>query len=480
MENSNYSLTIPLFVLLILSALSLPAQEINECSDDLYRKDKRTWLCIAFYESGLDDYLLQRIQSDLGAGKDANDHNFSFNGHSMKGVKRWIGLEKKNWSESKVDLTFFSNENGFVMLSFIDHSGKNLITHQKSKKMIRRYISERICEISYVKAKDGVSLRSGPSFKAPVMQKLNFGEKVLIIGGTKKFSQIKEDGRTIKSEWIKIRAEGIDSAYVNDIYLIQKNEIPPQFLGNYGGVSYHNFLTGQEFGTHLDNTPISSERWNAYKDSIGEFITLSLVDIRLYEKKKIANPYTVDTTDITRKVLPEPRLFNSFYLPTNAGKDSIHIHDIKSEVLTSAFFIGQLKSLNKYVVRYYYESPSHVLYDKITGEQKRFTDGVPYVSPDGKYVIDFYKGWSYPDVSTRGWQDDEDPIIEWCQLSVSALQPNLEFSEVFSVEFDYWIPVEIPNSAFWVSDRELIMKAVAITNKAARKKNERRVETTGL
>lgn len=462
-------LKISLFALITLPAFNLLAQEMYEC-DDLSRVKRRTWICINFNVSG-PDYFLQRLQSDLGPGADVDASDFtSIDRPNMKEVKRWRGVERKDWSESPIDITLFSDGDALAMVSFINQQGENLIAEDFDKKrLIKKYLRDRLNGgISYVKAKGGAKVRSGPSSKAPVIQTLNFGEEVWIIDGTKKFSQIREGNKTIKSEWIKIA--NAESAYISDIYLVQKNEIPPQFLTNHGRVHGRNLLNGQGFDTDTVAKPISSEKWDAYADSIGKFVELSLVDIDTYKRAKIKNKYSVDTTHVERRVLLDSGRLNSFYLTVNAGKDSIHIQDTESEMTTFASFIGQIPGLNKYVVRYYYESPSHSLYDKTTGEQKTFTSGFPYISPDGKYVIAFYKAWTYPDYNNSYLEGEDHPIIEWCQFSISGIQPDLEFSEVLSVEFSSWIPVEVANSAFWISDRELIIKAISATNREARKK----------
>ncbi len=79
-------------------------------------------------------------------------------------------------------------------------------------------------------------------------------------------------------------------------------------------------------------------------------------------------------------------------------------------------------------------------------------EACPFLHLDGKYVVDFYAPYA--------WEDDDG-----CQLTISGLDKNYHTTtRKISVKFKTWVPVEYPISAFWISDRELIMKVYAVGN----------------
>jgi hypothetical protein len=365
--------------------------------------------------------------------------------------------------------------------------------------------------VAYVSSTNGANVRSAPSRNSDLIQTLSFGSKVEIVEVTNSVEIVNSGNQKIKSRWVKIyfnqyidinynesldrfdTSRTYDEGYVLEALLhMSILKVPPHSIyyyynlalydnSDYGNItiSYDEITDRFErqqkgmapydeyyepnrsdytiikYGNNAEEIEYN-DRSEHTVDTLKKYIGLELVDIKDYQNKKMKNPYEVNAKEIERVLTTRPDPYYSFSIPINKGKDSIIIKSDRYDDADHYHFTyaGQILFINKYIIRGDYEEPIHELYDMTTGEIMKthtFTEGMPYISPDGKYVVDFY--------ATYGWQDNDA-----CALTISTLDKGLHAKKKIRVEFKSWLPVEETNSAFWISNRELIIKVYAVMN----------------
>lgn len=197
-------------------------------------------------------------------------------------------------------------------------------------------------------------------------------------------------------------------------------------------------------------------------DTLQYYLDLELVDESIFKQKK-HNPYAINTPAnivISRK--------DSFCLPIQTAKKLLCFpYETEVEAYMGAYsFEGQIDSLNAYIVNFYFEQPSHSLFDKNTGKilENFSTQGIPNISPNGKYVVDLF-------ANTATYNFDES-----CILHISLIDENFKQQIPFlRVSFKSWMPVG--NQFYWVSDRELVFKVLPTREYVEKIWNEQLKET---
>ncbi|MEO0469299.1 MAG: hypothetical protein AAF206_06760, partial [Bacteroidota bacterium] len=220
--------------------------------------------------------------------------------------------------------------------------------------------------------------------------------------------------------------------------------------GQYENDCYPYYEALDERYLSLSDFSINGSRKEIYDghpilDTIQTFLRLSLATNPA--GKGINNPYHIDTKAVQHQLPSRKAYAPNFSLPLSGEKDSILIESVQSEVLTTAHFVGRIHPFNQYVVNYQYEGPFHQLIDQESGKATDFTEGFPLISPDGKYVIDFYHNWNYDET-------------EGCQLTLSKLNKDFTRQRLISVNYKSWMPIGGPDAAVWISNRELVFQAV--------------------
>ncbi len=239
-------------------------------------------------------------------------------------------------------------------------------------------------------------------------------------------------------------------------------KIPKNSLYHFYELTIDNFNIRYPEKTHFPNKyknyytsnvskPIFFPKKYAKKsvDTLQHYIKLELIDtIKKYSK--IKNPYCVDTTKNKVKFYKD----GSFDLPILKGKKKIHI---KSEKPIEAYveyfnYVGEIKAINKYVIKSFFEISNHFFIDKDTGKRSEIgTSGFPHFSPDKKVLIDLF-----PNTATYGHNESAELIMYHLKNKGKNKKP------IIRVNFKSWMPSEDPTHLFWISNTELIFRAYPI------------------
>ena len=343
----------------------------------------------------------------------------------------------------------------------------------------------------YVSSAPGASIYAGPSTKSAVIGHLWYGQQVWTIEDST-IKDNKLNNTKLKSKWAVVAVEMADRDGSEQYYVLKEAlhpdndtdqyHIPPSslfyFYGmnigspkGYFSISYYEKTSPWEREQSGDTTPYdynapntadpiiddNGKRTEYFQpgvlDTLRSYISMELVDINAYQHKKKKNKYRIDTSHVAKELSGYPQVYK-FSLPINNGKDKIIIaSDSFGEAQFSRYYAGQIPYLNKYIIGHAWEDEDHYLIDKKTGkiDTAFTTGGLPYFSPDGKYIIDFYNPYIF--------QDDNHTI-----LTISHLDNKMHITNTISINSKSWVADTEANSAFWITNREIILKVYAVKN----------------
>jgi len=331
----------------------------------------------------------------------------------------------------------------------------------------------------YVNAPSGLNVRSLPYLDEPVVMKLPYGRHVTILDSTGEFLTLKENGKAIKGEWLRVEygiypedtryAEAPTVGYVWGAYVAPVIlQVPTQSLYYLNDMRFVDVqeepdrtsyeIQGGTFTQHFDPREEEpslivyeqAERMTyslslqQLRDSMDRYVELSWVEekeIAALRANRIRHPYEIDTTPVQIDLTPAGSYQNDFLLLLDGGKDTLRIQDEEREWTTSHRFVGRIHSLNSYVVNAAFESSSHYFVDMTTGEKTWTTEGLPLISPDGKVAVDTYQF-----------------VGESGVLAIVPVEKGVKQKQYVICEFQSWEPRETVGSAFWISNRELVMQ----------------------
>jgi len=193
----------------------------------------------------------------------------------------------------------------------------------------------------------------------------------------------------------------------------------------------------------IERAYIATDKNANLTDTIKSYIKLELVDSSNFSE--VSNQYKIDTTFQPNKSRNEKYLAG-FYLPINNGIDSIGIFDQEYEVHIYKRYIGELKYSNQYLISEDYEGSIFYTIDKMTGEKKPHYGG--YISPNNQYSVSLGIHYTFDG-------DDAATVSINLKDAGKALKNG---TKSLSMAFKSWIPDLETNSAYWISNNELMIR----------------------
>lgn len=384
-------------------------------------------------------FVVWCLQSEFG--KYQNQQNASGSETSETGEESepisltWKNVVRKEWSVQPFDIHFKASINSYQLddgnngrasqmsLSFIDKRGNDLLRAKTpSGVAIRKFLQTLLFQsTSYVNSANGLNVRAQPSLTAPVIEKLADNSRVIVKERTGQWFDLVKDGDTIKTEWVKV--------YINE---------------GVNGYAANAFLS--------PFNALRSSEINMLNDSLQGYMELALIDYEKYRAKKAANIYSLDTTNIVIPALPpasEEGAFDAFCLPIKNGKDSLVFFSNHGEYGDiSRSYLGKVNVLNSYLIQtsgFFFDG--HALYDIATGDNIWHSDGMPRLSPDGKFIIDLYD-YDEPEVT-------ED--LPHCNITLGGKTGDKFTNKSFHLPYPFFFSSS-EDDAFWISDDELIIR----------------------
>ncbi|QXP78430.1 MULTISPECIES: SH3 domain-containing protein [Winogradskyella] len=356
------------------------------------------------------------------------------------------------------------------------------------------------CYCLYVNAINGLNLRESPSFDSKVLKKLPFGTRIV---GTKwkqhsnwkskPVISIIDNGKEVKGYWVRVGKQLKENGeyingYVFDAYLSEHlNEIPKsslylykrlmiidsskkifniEYIPEYDNSAWSNSVCQKHFSccapindcearyekepyipySFINNKQDSIDTKSSKLDTLKHYIKIEKINVNNY--KRLKSKFEIDTV-FQPKIIKESYLIKHFYLKIKKGQDSICIRDTEGEGYTSHNYIGEIKALNKYLIKECYESCSVYTIDKENGEKEYFS-GIPYISPNGTYQI----SCSYNDFQM---------LDNSLTTTLSIVRKDRKLYSI-SIDFKSWIPAKGIDNIFWVSENEFIVKVSPVDN----------------
>ncbi|MGB5981530.1 MAG: SH3 domain-containing protein [Nonlabens sp.] len=328
----------------------------------------------------------------------------------------------------------------------------------------------------YVNSVNGLNLREEPNIKANIIKTLSYGTK---LGGYIKapLDSLHIGDKVVRGNWIYVSLltkedRKVTGGYVFDAYLSEHlKTIPERSLYYYNRLYIQDHSKNEfEIKYRLDysnnysindcmprysknrSVPIiqnKTDSINLYSsslDTLKHYIKIEKVNVSDYKKKK--SEFEIDTI-FQPDIFKESYLLKYFYLEIRKGQDSICIRDTEGEGYTSHDYIGEIKALNKYLIKECYELCSVYTIDKQSGEKEYFP-GIPYISPNGSYQISFS-------------HNDFPMLDKYLTTTLSIVRKDKKQYSI-SIDFKSWIPAEGINNIFWVSENEFIVKVSPVDN----------------
>lgn len=421
-------------------------------------------------------FALRCFQSELGKGSE-NDVDlgaFSSDASVYLTVHEWKNIKKREWGTDACtfrlsycynhpDFDVFTDSLNCMLIECFDSKGNDLLaTDIKKRAEIMEFIKQKLFDNwLVVNSSNGVVVRQEPSVNSAKIYQYRDESKVVVLGKTSEETEIISGEKTIRSKWVEVFVRLGVTGYIAEAYLLPWYEIHPRQLKQVNFISFADSVTGKQFSYStlptVRNYETGNQEPNPYyskfwKDSLKRFIKWEEVSLSDYENKKVNNPYRIDTSYADS---PTPKTSGgtyppgNFYLKINNNKDTLWVKERPREYPESRSYIGKIPLFNHYVFRAYSFGGYYTFYDAQTG----FTDkyhfcGIPYFSPDGLYAVSF--------------TETVDPeIMDWahtCLLTISHMDSKYKVKSTFTVDFACFLPDESPDSAFWISERELILK----------------------
>jgi hypothetical protein len=255
----------------------------------------------------------------------------------------------------------------YIKIECKDFAGNDLLKPEnKASSEIRKFLQALLFQShSYVNSSDGVNVRKQPSITAPIVASLPNYSKVIIKERTNLWMDVKRQGVTVKSEWVKVFVNENVSGFVASAFLIPFYKVHP-------------------FDIKVLN------------DSISSFGVVELIEFDEARNRRVISPYAIDTTSLAISLPPKKDeyygILRGFYLPINNGADSLSFYDQPIEYgLRNYQYGGRIPIMNLYVIHSSYIFGDGVtLYDIKTGREVFNFDGLPYIAPDGGLIANNY------------------------------------------------------------------------------------------
>lgn len=385
----------------------------------------------------------------------------------------WKDIRKKSWSTEPCvlklscsvdhpDFNLYLDSVNCFQVTVTGQSGKKLGNLKSaSRKAILEYLQEKLFRnVAAVNSRNGVNVRKQPALDAAIIHKFADGEKVILRDKTDIEEIFPMEGKKVKSLWRCVYLPSGQKGYIPELYLLPWHALHPIRVSESDFMSVNDHKTGntQFFTTYpmleqSEGELVPNPDYLAnLKTKQNENFTIEEVQLADFIPKKIASPYFLDTSFADKpcarnsggNYLPE-----KFYLKINGGKDTIFILEEAAEYPESREFIGRIAGLNQYVFKAFAFGAYYTFYDMTTGATDIYSfTGIPYLTADAKYAVSFTVS-SDPEIM-------EMPNVG--VLSISKMGKHFEVESTITFTFKAWLPDESPNSAFWVSDRDLIIR----------------------
>lgn len=267
----------------------------------------------------------------------------------------------------------------------------------------------------FVTSHEGVHLYEEPNRQSVVLETLEYGYRVEVIGEQGEWYQIKERiSRSFIRNGNQIRSTGWE--IVN---------IPKQDVGELTQIK----LRAADLYLTYDNAPVQGK------------IELKLIDEAEFNKARnmkegfiIKRENLVSTQDTVLTVA----LGNGtkkVYVSTPSAEDQLEVYA----------YAGHIRYLGAYLLAIgYYEGGECMLYDAANGEEIISFNDYPEISPDGRYIVSMYTN----------------PYDQSTDLQLHSVGHDKTIRKELEASFSNWMVALEPYEVYWVDDNTLVLKVI--------------------
>jgi hypothetical protein len=264
--------------------------------------------------------------------------------------------------------------------------------------------------------------RSGGSFiyempdkKSAILDTLEYGHLVEVVG---------EEG-----EWYQIK-ERVSRSFIRSGNMIHSSgwevvNIPKQNVGELTQIK----LKGSELFETYDKAPVKGK-----------------IELQLISEAEFNSARNKKESFLVKQEALVSSKDSVLTIATGNGAKKDYISTPDAEVDMQVFnYVGHIHYLNAYLLGIgYYEGGEYKLYDATSGEEVISFNDYPEISPDGRYIVSMYTN----------------PYEQSTDFQLHTIGPDKKIKKELEASFSNWMLALEPYEVYWVDKTTLVMKVV--------------------
>ena len=269
----------------------------------------------------------------------------------------------------------------------------------------------------YIISPSGSYIYEKPDKLSAVLDTLEYGYKVEVIGEAQDWYQIKERiGRSFVRGGQKIQSTGWD------VVNILKRDVGPLIKVK---------LTAKDLYLTTDNASIKGK------------LKISLITKGEFEKSKNEK----DKFIIPRNSLVSQK-DSALFVSTGNGLKKKYVSSPNAEESRKDYnYIGHSELLNAFLLSIgYYEGGEYMLYSSENGKEIITFNDYPYISPDGRYAVSMYTN----------------PYDQTTDFQLYRISDSKSVKKELEASFSNWMAALEPQEIYWQDANTIIVKVLHV------------------
>ncbi|MCC9166298.1 SH3 domain-containing protein [Pontibacter sp. XAAS-A31] len=266
----------------------------------------------------------------------------------------------------------------------------------------------------FITKSSGSYIYEKPDKESTVLDTIEYGYKIDVIGEEENWYQIKERiGRSFVRNGQQVASSGWEVVYVPKANVGQLTQIK---------------LRAMDLYKTLEQAQVKGK------------VEISLIGKEEFEKARSKD----DKFIIQQNALVSSK--DSVLVVTIANGKKEYVSSPNAEESMKIFnYVGHVGLLNAYLLAIgYYEEGEHMLYSADNGKEIISFNDYPYFSPDGKYVVSIYTN----------------PYSYSSDFQLYKVESDQKVRKVLDASFSKWMVALEPQEIFWLDSSTLVVKVL--------------------
>ena len=254
-----------------------------------------------------------------------------------------------------------------------------------------------------------------PDTQSVILDTLEYGYKIDIIGESENWYQIKE---RVGRSFVKNGKQVFSSGW--EIVNIQKENTGTLSKIKLTAPDLYKTYEGNSVKDKVQMRIISKKEFDSTRSSTNKFLTT--------HNSAVSSKDSVITIAVGNGL-------NKVYVSSPNAEENLKVYK----------YIGHIDLLNAYLLTIdYYEGTEYMLYNAGTGKELISFNDYPYISPDGKYIVSVYTN----------------PYDQTTDFQLYTITNNQKIRRELETSFSNWMVALEPQEVFWKNNSTLVMKVL--------------------